>query len=534
MRYSIVGSILCLLLACGCAATTSITSPNDSVNVTFLHLNDTYRIDSVEDGRRGGFGRIASLVRALQAGGKEVRILHGGDFLFPSLESQLWDGEQIVEAMNFLDELAPMYVVPGNHEFDSRSSDAIVARVPESSFDWIVDNMRLMTGVSAVDDSMRTGFTFSVGGKLIGVFGLTLHPEHGGNSRDYIEYDDGYVQKAEQIIEQFEADGADLIFGLTHLHLASDIEIAKLKRRHPTFEFIVGGHEHEVQRHSGDANTADVMKGASNARTIWQIDVTFSAGGTEVSSQQIDIDQSIAIDPEYQIIADRWRGKLLELVPFLASRIGYAATPLDGREASVRNGDSNWGGFIADQMRTAFRDPPADLAFINGGTLRIDDFVADDITFEDIGRTFGFSSYLRHMAMSGGEFRKTLEAGYRGTGEGKGYFPQISGFRVCVDRNRPDGQRIVQMQVPTAASAWQEIEPEHMYSVVVPDFLYRGGDGYDFTAAADVSRPGSELKFLVLDAVIRAQAAGTKVGAPLDPRNPRFAIPAPGAQFCFD
>jgi 5'-nucleotidase len=289
-----------------------------------------------------------------------------------------------------------------------------------------------------------------------------------------------------------------------------------------------------VQRHSGDANTADVMKGASNARTIWQIEVTFSAGGTEVSSQQIDIDQSIAIDPDYQIIADKWRGKLLELVPFFASRIGYAATPLDGREASVRNGDSNWGSFIADQMRTAFRDPPADLAFVNGGTLRIDDFVADDITFEDIGRTFGFSSYLRHMAMSGGEFRKTLEAGYRGTGEGKGYFPQISGFRVCVDRNRPDGQRIVQMQVPTAASAWQEIEPEHMYSVVVPDFLYRGGDGYDFTAAADVSRPGSELKFLVLDAVIRAQAAGTKVGAPLDPSNPRFAIPAPGAQFCFD
>ena len=96
-------------------------------------------------------------------------------------------------------------------------------------------------------------------------FGLTLHPEHGGNSRDYIEYDDGYVQKAEQIIEQFEADGADLILGLTHLHLASDIEIAKLKRRHPMFKFIVGGHEHEVQRHSGDANTADVMKGASNA-----------------------------------------------------------------------------------------------------------------------------------------------------------------------------------------------------------------------------------------------------------------------------
>lgn len=534
MRFRSVWLILCLSLAYGCAAPNSVTNFNDAVSVTFIHLNDTYRIDAVEEGRRGGFGRIASLVRELQAAGKEVRILHGGDFLYPSLESQLWNGEQIVEAMNFLDELAPMYVVPGNHEFDSRSSDTIVARVPESNFDWIVDNMRLTTGVSAVDDGIQTGFSFSVGGKLIGVFALTLHPDFGGNTRDYLEYDDGYVQKAERMIEQFEDQGVDLIFGLTHLHLASDIEIAKLKRRHPKFEFIVGGHEHEVQHHLGDVNTADVMKGASNARTIWQIDVSFSAGGAEVSSQQIDINQSIAIDSEYQVIADKWRGKLLDLIPFLGSRIGYAAVPLDGREASVRNGDSNWGSFIADQMRTAFRNPPADFAFVNGGTLRIDDFIAEDITFEDIGRTFGFSSYLRHMTMSGSEFRKTLEAGYRGTGEGKGYFPQISGFRVCVDRIRPDGQRIVQMQVPTGDNDWQEIEADQNYTVVVPDFLYRNGDGYDFSAATNVSRPGSELKFLVLDAVMRAQAVGTKVGAPLDPLNRRFAIPASGARLCFD
>ena len=32
--------------------------------------------------------------------------LHGGDFLYPSLESQLWNGEQMIEALNFLDDLA--------------------------------------------------------------------------------------------------------------------------------------------------------------------------------------------------------------------------------------------------------------------------------------------------------------------------------------------------------------------------------------------------------------------------------------------
>jgi 2',3'-cyclic-nucleotide 2'-phosphodiesterase (5'-nucleotidase family) len=183
-------------------------------------------------------------------------------------------------------------------------------------------------------------------------------------------------------------------------------------------------------------------------------------------------------------------------------------------------------------MRTAFRDPPADFAFVNGGTLRIDDFIADDITFEDVGRTFGFSSYLRHMKMDGADFRALLEAGYRGVGPSKGYFPQISGFRVCVDRSRPDGERIVQMLVPDGDGGWAEIDPGREYSIVAPDFLYRGGDGYDFSKARDVSRPGSELIYLVLDAILNAQAGGQKVGAPTDPANLRFMQLGSGQQYC--
>ena len=56
-------------------------------NACELYLNDTYRVDAVEEGRRGGFGRVATIVRQLQNEGRDVRILHGGDFLYPSLES---------------------------------------------------------------------------------------------------------------------------------------------------------------------------------------------------------------------------------------------------------------------------------------------------------------------------------------------------------------------------------------------------------------------------------------------------------------
>lgn len=533
MANKIIHLILIVLSVCGCASSSRMVDSGSPAGITFIHLNDTYRVDAVEEGRRGGFGRVATLIQELLAEGREVRVLHGGDFLYPSLESQLWNGEQMVEAMNFLDDLAPMYVVPGNHEFDSRSPDTIVNRVRESRFDWLGDNLQLATGIEDVDQKMQSAFTFTAAGKTIGVFSLTVHPDHGGNSRDYTQFSRGYAEIAERVIQQFEAAGVDLIIGLTHLHLASDIEIAKLKRRHPSFEFIVGGHEHEVQFEPGTEDSATIMKGASNARTIWRIDVDFSDPGIVVAAEHIDVDESISFDADYQLIADKWRGKLLDFIPFLPSRIGEAAIPLDGREVSVRGGDSNWGMFIADQMRTAFRNPPADLAFVNGGTLRIDDFIAEDITFEDIGRTFGFSSYLRHMTMDGRDFRNTLEAGYRGNGLGKGYFPQISGFRVCVDQRRPNGDRIVQMQVPTD-DGWREIAAEKPYSVVAPDYLYGGGDGYDFSKARDVSRPGSELKYLVLDAVIRAQAAGQKVGADLTADGGRFFVLPPDREQCFD
>jgi len=81
----------------------------------------------------------------------------------------------------------------------------------------------------------------------------------------------------------------------------------------------------------------------------------------------------------------------------------------------------------------------------------------------------------------------------------------------------------VSLQLPDD-ERWQEIEVQREYSVVVPDFLYRGGDGYTFPQDREASRPGSELVYLVLDAIINAQAEGQAIGAPVDPANPRIVI----------
>ena len=510
-RVKLKSAIPIILLLSACSL--SNEAPDGRTGMTFFHLNDTYRVGAVEDGKAGGFGRVVTLIQDAKREGRDVRILHGGDFLYPSLESQIWHGEQMVDAFNFMDRIADMYVVAGNHEFDNRTPESLIAAVKASEFDWIGDNYRFVTGDAAVDAALKSGFVFDEDGKRYGIFSLTLHPDDGGNGRDYVPTDGDYLRVARRSIAALAAQGVDAIIGLTHLHVWTDEEIAGLKAEFPRLAFIVGGHEHEPEYRAGSATKAPVMKGASNAREIWRIDLDFDAGGMPVvDAEKIVVDDSIAADEVYTVLEARWRTALLEQFPFLTAGIGFAAVPLDGREVTIRNEESNWGNFVVDQMRVAFGREPADLAFINSGTLRIDDYIIDDITFEDIARTFGFSSHLRYLTMTGAEFRSVLEAGYRGSGPSKGYFPQVSGFRVCVDRSQPDGQRIRSLQLPDGDD-WTEIDAGREYLVVAPDYLYRGGDGYEFPRDGRASLRGSELKYLVLDAILVAQAEGRKIGA---------------------
>jgi len=522
-------SLLVLLLSC---AATEVPVPA-TAGLTFVHVNDTYRVGDVEDGNAGGFSRVVSVIRDLQADGKDVRVLHGGDFLYPSLESSLWNGEQIIDAFNFMDAIAPMYVVAGNHEFDPRSSDSLVAAVNASQFDWLGDNYEFATGFDAVDGALRSAFTFESNGRTVGIFSLSIHPDDGGTLRSYVPMQKDYVGVARDVIRKLESHGVDVIIGLTHLHMWQDKELARLRAEHPKFVFIAGGHEHEPEFRPFTQKSAAVIKGASNARTIWAIDVDFNANGEPtILAKKIDLDKTVALDPDYEVLAAKWRTRLLDVFPFLEAQVGVAALPLDGREVTVRNVESNWGTFIADQMRGAFGEPSADLAFINSGTLRIDDIIHDEIRYEHIARTFGFSSYLRHTSVTGAEFRHLMEAGYRGFGPSKGYFPQVSGFRICVDRSRNEGDRIVSLQVPVDA-AWQEIQADKTYSLVVPDFLYGGGDGYRIPKDRPATPPGSELKYLVLDAVLAAQAQGLKIGTAIDITNRRYHELREGKEPCF-
>src|SRR6185295_5419456 len=104
-----------------------------TTRITFLLVNDIYLMSdqAAPDGqRRGGFARLAAVVKAERAKGGHVIFAHAGDTLSPSLMSSIDRGAHIVTLTNMI---PPDIFVPGNHEFDFGKA-IFLQRMAEAKF----------------------------------------------------------------------------------------------------------------------------------------------------------------------------------------------------------------------------------------------------------------------------------------------------------------------------------------------------------------------------------------------------------------
>jgi 5'-nucleotidase/UDP-sugar diphosphatase len=62
-----------------------------------------------------------------------------------------------------------------------------------------------------------------------------------------------------------------------------------------------------------------------------------------------------------------------------------------------------------------------------------------------------------------------------------GYFPQVSGLTMTVDASAPAGNRVREVRV-----GGQPLDPAKLYTLAIPDFMLRGGDGYTMFAGQKV------------------------------------------------
>lgn len=483
---------------------------------TFVQLNDVYRIDAVENGAVGGIGRVVTVAeRARRTSGAPVRVLHAGDFIAPSLESRYFEGQQMIDALNFLSARAPMIAVPGNHEFDERRPGMLANAIKASRFPWLAANVRLNTGDAEADRRLGADTVIESGGMRIGIFTLTFLD----SPRDYATWDTAFVAIAERSIQALEARGVDAIVGLTHLDLAVDRQIAALRSTHPRLVWIAGGHEHFLIHDPLTDSTAAITKGDSNARRVWQVVLGRSGGQPALRADSVVLDASVAIDPTYaREVQQKWAARMREKVPFFDQVIGRASTRMDASEEVVRNQESAWGNWLADQMRTAFPTVPADIGVLNGGAIRIDDVITGEIRWEHLARTFGFPTRVGLVWLRGRDIRETVLERSVGGGRGEGRFLQVSGLRFAFDRSRPANQRVTSVEVQRG-TAWEPLDDNRVYVVAVPDYLFGGGDGYLFHNRAILSvPPGADLRLIAFDALSAAYARGEAIAPAVEGR----------------
>jgi 5'-nucleotidase len=477
--------VLALMLA-GCASRGAPAAEGDLVRLTFLQINDHYVLGPVDDGRRGGMARLATLVREVRRENPNTIFLLAGDFLSPSVESTFLQGAQMVAA---LDAIGLDFATFGNHEFDFGPA-VLAARMKESKFRWLSANVvDRRTGRPFGDASPDALLT--LGGLRVGFFGLTT-AEAARTSR--AGPDIGFtppLAAGKEAVARLRARGALVVVGVTHQDMADDKGLAAAA----DIDVILGGHEHEPL--VAEEGKTLITKGGSDARYLVQVDLWLTREGklVERSWRYREVSRRVASDP---VVEDLVRAYDTRLDRELDLVVGRTEVPLEARGHHVRTQETNLGDFIADLLRERLE---TDAAFVNGGSIRTNRTVpAGPLTKRDVRALLPFTDVVLKLEMRGRDIRAALEHGLAQTDREGGGFLQVSGIRLVWSPRRPAGQRLVSVAVGGLA-----LEDQTTYKIAVPSFLVRGGDGYTAFARGTVlinESSGPQVAQLVLDAIV--------------------------------
>jgi len=444
-----------------------------NVKVTLLQVNDVYQFAPVDQGTKGGLGRVMTLKKAIQQENPNTLFLMAGDTISPSVESITYKGSQMIDAWN----LAGLdYSTFGNHEFDF-GPDVLKQRIKESKFGWIAANV-IDTTTNKPFGDVPPFVIREFGGVKIGIFGLVL-PETKITSRpgDNVEFRSP-CDTAKEMVSQLHAQGVKVVVALTHLSMREDKEVARCA----DVDLIIGGHEHTLlESHAG---TAPIFKMTSDARELGRIDLNISATTGELESidwKVIPVDSTTKEATEFAAVYRKYSSLLAQL----AKPIGRTTVALDARSKENRTRETNVGNFITDAFRKA---TAADVGLMNGGSVRADEIIAPGrLTERDLLSMLPFKNKLVKIEVSGATLRAALEHGVARSAEDSepGRFPQVSGIQFSFDATRQPGARLVDVKVNGLP-----LDDAKKYTLTTTTFIaLDGGDGYAMFKGSPVIIP---------------------------------------------
>jgi 2',3'-cyclic-nucleotide 2'-phosphodiesterase (5'-nucleotidase family) len=375
-----------------------------------------------------------------------------------------------------------MFVVFGNHEFDKDSlEDAALldGHVEESQFRWVNGNVVFVDDedghpVVAGENLARTWLTTS-GGIRIGIFGLTVDNKRPEYAAEFL--DPGAT--ARELTAALRAQGAEVVVALTHLNARDDRALLRtLGAGGP--DVIVGGHDHESMACEVDGRL--VLKSDADARTARVIELTLGSDGRLAVEHELrPLAAPLAEDCETQGKVDSWLAlheglfcgqdavrNETRLDPRCLERdLGTTRVVLEAQENKIRGRETNLGDWVADRMVEAFAACGAQAAFVNSGSLRLNQDVATGpITRRTVEELFAYPAPLYLLRIDGRTLERVAQQAIAGW-PGSGNWLQIAGFSFVHDTA---GGKAGDVRLLTPAGP-RPVEPDEEILAVTNNYL---------------------------------------------------------------
>jgi 5'-nucleotidase/UDP-sugar diphosphatase len=488
---------LASMLAAGASIATQGTraaSGAASARVSFLLVNDVYRIDENRDGR-GGMARFAAVVKAERekaiAEGRHLICVHAGDTLSPSLLSSFDQGAHMIDLFN---DVGLDVFIPGNHEFDF-GKNIYFERMEEARFPILAANLRDATGLRLPRHQDQV--LIEADGLKLALIGAAYEDTVSASRPGDLVFGPT-IPAVLAGATSARAAGADLVIAIVHAGKATG---AALMNTHAV-DLILSGHNHDLHI-DFDGRTA-LVESEQDANYVTVVDI-------DVARTRDEASRSLPWWPDFRVVDTAKTGpdpsmlaKVRDYQTGLEKRfdveIATLAAPLDSRTGAVRSGESAIGNLIADALRAATQ---AEIAIINSGGIRGDKFypAGTRLLKRDILDELPFGNKTMLTIVPGKAILSALENGFSQIERLSGRFPQVSGLLIVADPAVAPGAR-----VKTVIVNGEALDIARDYKLATNDFMARGGDGYGMLAGKTQVSADSGTRLVALDVIDYAGA----------------------------
>ncbi len=382
--------------------------------------------------------RRATLVKNVRAevGPDRVLMFDSGDVFMGTPYFNLMHGKADLEFMNTLGYDA---MTLGNHEFDNydKTPQYLNDFIADAKFPIVCTNIDF-SRVPALKDKTLHYTVIEKGGQKFGIIGLTTEDtvEIASPGKDVI-FSNAFAA-ARQAVTELEKKGINKIIALTHIGWDKDIALAQ---QVSGIDVILGGHSHTLPAVYPTVVTNKeptlVVQAEAYDKYLGRLDLSFDEKGvlTKYTGTLATI-KDAAEDPDYAARLAKYKGPIDELKTAIA---GATSVDLDGERTHVRTMETNFGNLVADAFLSKAETVKADVAIVNGGSIRTS-IPAGDVSLGQILEVIPFNNDTVAFDISGQYLVAALENGVSQVEAVSGRFPQVAGLRFSYNpANQPGG-----------------------------------------------------------------------------------------------